>query len=141
MRAGWLVALCAVLVSGSACEQPAEPEVQDDACAGAASTTEVATVLRARGAVVEEGECEVLSLFSVPGRVLVVNGAALTVYGFESEGAASAEVPELARSLIHWVAPARLYRRGSSLVLYVGRNDELLTLLEQTFGTPVGGVG
>ena len=133
-------AALAAALAASSCASPTEARLEPEALA-AASVEELPGALRSAGAtVVETGE-SVTSIFSVPGTVLLVNGAHVEAFAFPSEGAAVAEVPRLEQALILWATPMRLYRAGRLLVLAPGTPDSLSRVLERVLGPPVAGVG
>lgn len=134
-------AALAAALAASSCASPTEGPLEPDALAAGASVGELPGALRSAGAtVVETGE-SVTSIFSVPGAVLVVDGAHVEAFEFPSEGAAVAEVPRLEQALILWATPMRLYRAGRLLVLAPGTPDSLSRVLERVLGPPVAGVG
>jgi hypothetical protein len=135
-----LLPLLASLLGAAACDSPAASP-DEGASHAFVDASDVAAAFRARGAVVEEKGVSVTSIFSVPGHELVVNGAGIVVFRFAGESHASAEVPHLTQSLIHWAAPVRLYRTGALLVLHVGRDPAVHALLESVLGAPVARIG
>lgn len=142
-RRGWegtppaLVAALALVVG---CAEPAAPGAPALA-REASSLGELTEALEAAGASVEIRAESVTSLFSVPGRLVLVDGAQIEVFVFPDAAAAEEEVPRLTQSLIHWMAPARLFGRGALLVLYVGPEGPTTELLERVLGPALATAG
>lgn len=141
-RGGWTAGLALVTLAG-ACQEPAAPETDPVApeAFAASEISDLAEALRAEGASVEVTDETVPSLFSVPGRLVLLDGGQVAVFAFPDADAAAAEVPAFTGSLILWVAPARLFRSGSLLALHVGDDAHVLDLLARVMGPPVASVG
>jgi len=106
----------------------------------------LAAALRARGARVESGAPIEQPFFSVPGRFLRVNGADVQVFQYGStEGAGtdaarvSADGSTIGTAKPFWSAPPHFYRRDRILVLYVGDEGSVRTLLEAVLGPQFAG--
>lgn len=112
-------------------------ETLEDARVTLSSADDLAEALRAEGAEVEEAGEVITAVFSIPGQALRVNGEWVETYRFPDEAAATAEIPRLTQSLIHWVGPARLYQDGALLVLYAGTDALVPELLRRLLGAPV----
>lgn len=123
---------------GSGDDGPASVE---DARTNISSALDLAEALRDEGAEVEELGEVITAVFSIPGKALRVNGEQVEVYRFPDEAAATAEVPRLTQSLIHWAAPARLYQQTRMLVLYAVNDPGIAALLEKLLGPPVATAG
>ncbi|MBW3533927.1 MAG: hypothetical protein KY453_01710 [Gemmatimonadetes bacterium] len=132
-----LVALMA-LVPG--CEEPAAPGAEAPQ-GEIGSVAGLADALRAEGATVEVSVETAPSLFSVPGRLLLVDGVQVEVFVFPDAATAAGEAPLLTRSLILWVAPARLFGMGPLLALHVGNEGRGTELLRRVLGPPLAVAG
>ena len=102
--------------------------------------------LRAAGATVEIAGQVSQPFFSVDGRVVSVNGSDVHVFQYESETAASEEAalvsPEgstIGTSSVTWVATPHFYKAGRLIVLYVGDDDAVVTVLEEVLGPQFAG--
>lgn len=83
---------------------------------------------------------------SVPGRYLLVAGDTLQVFVYKSADAAerqanriSPDGTQIGNYFIEWAGPARFYRSGTLLVLYVGANQPVLDALRAVLGPPFAG--
>lgn len=79
-------------------------------------------------------------------RRLIVNGESVHVFQYPDAGAATEEAIRVVPSgssvggtQITWVDPPRFFKSGLLIVLYVGRNQEVSTLLEAILGPPFAG--
>ncbi|HSF27998.1 MAG TPA: hypothetical protein VLA53_03105 [Nitrosopumilaceae archaeon] len=86
------------------------------------------------------------SSFSVPTKVISVGGADVQVFEFQSESDANAasltvsdDGTEIGTSIIHWIGPPHFYTQGKLIVLYVGENSEITSLLEDLLGPQFAG--
>lgn len=102
--------------------------------------------LRAAGLKVEDaGEVE-QPFFPVPAHVYVVEGGDVQVYQFDSETTAAAEAAKVSAngmtigtSSMHWMAPPHFFRRGATIVNYIGENRRVLAELERLMGRQFAG--
>ena len=102
--------------------------------------------LRAAGAAVATGEPITQPFFSVPGRFLGVNGSDVQVFEYPSIKEAQSEADQVApdgssvgTSIMFWVAGPHFYSSGTLIVLYVGDDAALQTLLEEALGPQFAG--
>ncbi|HSD04382.1 MAG TPA: hypothetical protein VLB45_01340, partial [Nitrosopumilaceae archaeon] len=86
------------------------------------------------------------SSFSVPTKVISVGGADVQVFEFASEQDAvaatqtvSEDGTEIGTSIIRWIGPPHFYTQGKLIVLYVGDNSEVTSLLEDFIGPQFAG--
>jgi hypothetical protein len=92
------------------------------------------------------------SYMSVAGQVITVNAARVTVYEYADEAAAHVESARISpdggtfqpsRSAsgasVDWIAPPHFYKAGRILVLYVGTDTAITTLLTQQLGPQFAG--
>lgn len=119
------------------------------ACTASQPASQPATVgdeLRAAGLQLEDaGEVE-QPFFPVPARVYVVEGGDLQVYQFASDEAAAAHAAKVSpngssigTSSMHWMAPPHWFRRGATIVNYLGDNPRVLAELERLMGRQFAG--
>jgi hypothetical protein len=102
--------------------------------------------LQAEGATVEPGGAVAQPFFAVEPQVITVNGAQVQVYEFtdtaSAEAAAarvSADGSTVGSTMITWIAPPHFYRSGRLVVLYVGDNEVVLSLLQSVLGEQFAG--
>ena len=84
--------------------------------------------------------------FSMAGRIIYINGEAVQVfeYGISSAAEAnarrvSADGATIGTSKPSWMAPPHFFRRGKLIVLYVGRNQTIVDLLQKALGNQFAG--
>ncbi|MFU8795964.1 MAG: hypothetical protein ACNA7X_01525 [Dehalococcoidia bacterium] len=98
---------------------------------------------------VTEGEHESL-VFTVPGRHVTVNANNIGVYEFENAEAMEAEASYVIPSghgidreglsvRISWTTPPRFYKEGRIIVIYIGDDPQMISLLEDLLGKPFAG--
>jgi hypothetical protein len=105
--------------------------------------------LRDAGATVEAGSFTSQPLFSTPGQVLVVNGHDVQLCAYDDAARAQAEAATISpdattigTTSVMWAKPASFYLRDAAIALYVGTDPGMISLLNDTFGEPVGtGIG
>ena len=121
-------------------------------CTKPASSSPVADIdslianLRDSGATVEAtGDIE-QPFFSVNGKAIKVNGEDAQVFEYQDNASAekeaaliSADGGSIGTSSPFWVAPPHFYKAGKIIVLYVGENTEVISLLEKALGTQFAG--
>lgn len=142
-----LILVSALMVSSIlavGCGTPSQPPVSH----GGPVTDYVSLVdnLRATGAEVEPaGEIE-QPFFPVQGQVINVNGEDVQVFEFpdadSAEEVASSVSPDgsaIGTTMVSWVAPPHFYRAGRVIVIYVGSNQEAISVLENVLGGQFAG--
>jgi hypothetical protein len=99
--------------------------------------------LRATGASVEVGGAIGQVFFSVPGQALTIDGTDVQVFEYPSADEAQTDADQVAPdgglvgpTMVMWVAAPHFYRLGSVIVLYVGDDAAITTLLEEALGSP-----
>lgn len=128
------------------------------ACAGGVETgtdgtiddrTDLVDALRERELTVEMAGSVEQPLFSVRGVLLRASGGGLSqpveLQSFEYDEAGQVDraletiEPGVQGRTVHvsWLAPPHLYRAGRLLVLYIGEDEETLSLLREMLGAPV----
>ena len=113
---------------------------------GARQSSSVAEELRAAGLRVEDAGQVEQPFFPVPAHVWLVEGGDVQVYQFASEDAAAAEAGKVSAngstigtSSMHWMAPPHWFRRGPTIVNYLGENARVLAELERLMGRQFAG--
>ena len=142
MKRTWLP-LAAILLAGACTgHNPAAPSDLTDAQA----LVRFLEHLGARVSVAEQMPRESFPFFSVSAQRLLVNGENVHVFVYPDPSAAQDDAARVALSgspigstQITWVDPPRFYIRGQLIVLYVGRNEEVSTMLETILGRPFAG--
>ena len=114
-----------------------------------ASTREFVSLLEHLGARVSVAETmprESFPFFSVNAQRLLVNGQSVHVFEYpdpttatEEAGRVAAPGSPIGETQITWVDPPRFYKSTHLIVLYVGRNEGVVRLLEDVFGRPFAG--
>jgi len=102
--------------------------------------------LRAAGAtIVPAGELS-QPFFDVTGQMIQVDGEDVQVFEFPDEATAESVTSQISpdgsstgTTMITWIAPPHFYHSGKVIVLYVGENEDILTLLEMVLGPQVAG--
>ena len=102
--------------------------------------------LRNAGAVVAAGGDISQPFFAVTGQILAVNGTDIQVFEYPSIEDGQAEAAKIGpdgstigTTSVMWVAPPHFYASGTLIVLYVGDDQSLLTLLENALGKQIAG--
>ena len=156
--------MAAVLVAACGSQPVAIPETVEDAIEDAATlvpnSTEVIAVqtavgddveslaeaLRTAGVTVESGDEIEQPFFTVAGQVLKVNGADVQVFVYDTAEAMEAEATQVAEdggsvgtNMVNWVESPHFYKFGRTLVLYVGEDPTVKSLLEGIFGPQFAG--
>lgn len=125
------------------------------ACGGSAGASKPAMIgdqaglvgaLREAGASVEVRDPVQQEFFGPEGRILSVNGADVQVIEYpdvEAMGQDAAKVApdggSVGTSMINWVDAPHFYKSGRILVLYVGSDKAILSLLEKVLGAQFAG--
>ena len=102
--------------------------------------------LQEAGATVEPaGEVE-QPFFSVTGEIIRVNGANVQVFEYASEAEAAKDAAKVSpggspigTTMVTWVSIPHFYRTGRLIVLYVGDEASVVTLLEDALGPQFAG--
>ena len=118
--------------------------------ASKAKSTELAQLtekLRALGATVTVTKEKVSQpFFSVPGRIIKINGEALQVFEYATPSAVdvdasrvSADGTTVGTSQPTWMATPHFFKSGKLIVLYVGGNQTVVDLLRNAQGNQFAG--
>ena len=128
-------------VSPTASTEPAitEPVMVEDQAS-------LVAALQAAGATVETGEPVSQAFFSPEGSIIKVNGADVQVFEYASveamENEASQVAPDggsIGTSMVTWMDTPHFYKAGRIIVLYVGSDESVLSLLENALGPQFAG--
>jgi hypothetical protein len=84
--------------------------------------------------------------FSVGSTSLRVNGHTVHVWEYRRSAEADAQAAlvspggfEIGHSMVDWIGPPHFFRSTRLIVLYVGTDEDLLSLLEDVLGPPFAG--
>ena len=113
---------------------------------GSFGHAELIAALRTSGATVSAGGPIEQPFFSVPGRVVVVDGADVQVFEYRTVAAMEADAARIApdggsvgTTIVAWVEPPHFFRRDRVLVLYVGTRASVLSALSAALGPQFAG--
>lgn len=108
--------------------------------------TKLIARLRMQGAKVERDEGVSQPFFSVKARVLLVNSEGVQVFEFRTAASARAEARKVSptgttigMSKPSWMGPPHFYLSGKLIVLYVGDDAQVKSLLESVLGPQFAG--
>lgn len=101
-----------------------------------------------KGASIENQEAVAYEFFSVEGMNVNVNGKRITIFEYPSVKAAEMDSSAITdgfefeakngvRMMVDWIDMPHFYREGKIIVLYVGRDQKTLSLLEEILGKRV----
>lgn len=104
------------------------------------------SALKAGGSAVEElGEIE-QPFFPVAGRRVTVDGFELQVFEFgdetaadEAAGTISPDGSGVGTSMVSWIEPPHFYKSGKLIVLYLGSDANITSLLSTLLGAQIAG--
>lgn len=146
------VLLATLFLASCGADPPGDPDdVQLDP---RPETTRLVEALRAAGATVVRGEVLPVSsnpFFSVDSTRLEVNGGHVAVWEYSTPGEAERQAQRVSpdghdihtssTSVAHvdWIGPPHFYRQSRLIVLYVGRDRGIMTLLEGLLGPQFAG--
>jgi len=102
--------------------------------------------LQAANATAEIGDSVTQDFFSPEGTLITVNGQDVQVFEYESAEAMESEASQVApdggsvgTSMMMWMDAPHFYKTGRILVLYIGSDEQTLTLLQSVMGTQFAG--
>jgi hypothetical protein len=126
-----------------------EGDGQPEVVLGGGTVTDLASLLealKAAGAEVEMGEALSQPFLDVEDQIIRVNGVDVQVFEFpnpaEAENAATQISPDggsTGTTMITWIEPPHFYQSEQLIVLYVGQNPEIQSLLEALLGLQFAG--
>lgn len=144
----WMVLLLGIglLSSGCANRSLAAAPAATTAPGSVQDRAALVEALQDAGATVEEGEPISQPFFTAEGSILRVNGADVQVFEYESAEAMEEEASQVApdggsigTSMVSWMDAPHFYTSGKMIVLYVGSDEEILSLLEKVLGAQYAG--
>jgi hypothetical protein len=102
--------------------------------------------LQAAGATTNIGDPVMQDFFTPEGQIITVNGADIQVFEYESAEAMESEAAQVApdggsigTSMVSWMDAPHFYKAGRIIVLYVGSDAAVLSLLENAIGPQFAG--
>lgn len=102
--------------------------------------------LQAAGVTVEPGEAVEQPFFSVPGQVIELNDQDVQVYVYESADALEAEAAQVSEdgssigtTMVNWEEAPHFFKSGRVLVLYLGDDLNILSILDSILGRQFAG--
>jgi hypothetical protein len=102
--------------------------------------------LQAAGASANVGDAVIQDFFTPEGQIITVNGADIQVFEYESAEAMESEAAQVApdggsigTSMVSWMDAPHFYKAGRIIVLYVGSDAAVLSLLENAIGPQFAG--
>ncbi len=102
--------------------------------------------LRAAGATVEPAGEILQPFFSVEGNAITVDGENVQVFEYADAPTADAEAglvspdgSSIGTSMVSWVATPHFYKTGKLIVLYVGDNTDVISILGDLLGPQFAG--
>jgi len=138
------------LVLAACASQPPAAETPDietgSGISSIAGFDDLVAALEAAGAQVESaGEIE-QAFLSAPGQIIKLNGTDVQVFEYATPEVAEAEAGTISpdgtstnTTMITWVDAPHFYRSGRLIVLYVGSDEEIISLLEGVLGPQFAG--
>lgn len=145
-----LVWLLVISISALTACETSSPTVPDVGPTPAGSAAALIQALERRGATVRHEETMPASsfpFFSVRSQRLLVNGESVHVFEYPNSPDAAADRARVSpngatvgNAHVDWIAPPQFYSKDRLIVLYVGRRDEVIGLLESILGPPFAGV-
>ncbi len=102
--------------------------------------------LRLAGAAIEQQSEVEQPFFSVPGKIVTVNGEAVQVFVYPDAAEADSEAAQVApngssigTTMASWIGPPHFFRAETMVVLYVGQDQTVIELLENVLGPQFAG--
>lgn len=129
-------------------EEPATsvPETAEPQAVTIDDLNSLMEALRSAGATIEASEDVEQPFFTAIGKILKVNGADVQVFVYDTAGAMEADAAQVAEdgssigtSMVTWMGPPHFYKLERMIVLYVGDDTTVQTLLEGVLGPQFAG--
>ena len=102
--------------------------------------------LNATGASVEPDGELMQPFFSAPGKVININGSDVQVFEYPDRASAEAEATlvspdgsSIGTSMVGWIESPHFFKTDKLIVLYVGTNAEVISVLESVLGAQFAG--
>ena len=119
--------------------QPAQPLAVEDKASFLAA-------LQASNATAEIGDSVTQDFFSPEGSIITINGQDVQVFEYENNEAMENEASQVApdggsvgTSMMMWMDAPHFYKAGRVIVIYIGSDEQILTLLQSVIGTQFAG--
>lgn len=119
--------------------QPAQPPTVED-------TASFLAALQVYDATAEIGDSVTQDFFSPEGSIITINGQDVQVFEYENsesmENEASQVAPDggsVGTSMMMWMDAPHFYKAGRVIVIYIGSDEQILTLLQSVMGTQFAG--
>ena len=140
------IAIGALGLSAAACSRPATVP-SDPVVSHVGTVDQLVGSLRGQGKSVSVGDetsPQRNGYFSVPSRDVLISGARLKAFEYDTADKASADAALISaegqpnpRAAIGWIAAPHFYKQGQLIVLYVGCSNDIITTLETLIGPAI----
>ena len=140
------IAIGALGLSAAACSRPATVP-SDPVTSHIGTVDQLVGSLRAQGKSVSVGDetsPQRNGYFSVPSRDVLIGGARLKAFEYDTAGKADADAALISaegqpnpRAAIGWIAAPHFYKQGQLIVLYVGCATDIVAALESLVGPAI----
>lgn len=108
------------------------------------STDDLMKQLRSAGATVETGGPIQQPFFSVEGKTIKINGQDVQIFQYVDENARQAESNKISKdgssigtNMVNWMEPPHFWVTGKIIVLYVGKNQEVIDMMSKIVGPTI----
>lgn len=133
------VSSCGNAATNAPSTQSAQPPTVEDQASFLAA-------LQAANAKAEIGDSITQEFFGPEGRIVNINGQDVQVFEYENKDAMESEASQVApdggsvgTSMMMWMDAPHFYKAGRILVLYIGSDEQTLTLLQSVMGAQFAG--
>ena len=116
----------------------------DSSSAEVGGYAELISGLEGTGATVEEAGNVEQPFFSVPGKVIRVNGKNVQVFAYESEeirqgqsSQISSDGSAIGTSMVGWMDQPNFWAKGKLIVFYLGKDQETINQISQVMGSAI----
>jgi hypothetical protein len=141
-----LLLVLAFTMSGCGNAAPTVPSTQSAPPPTVEDQASFLAALQAANAQAEIGDSVTQDFFSPEGRIVNVNGQDVQVFEYKNKDAMESEALQVApdggsvgTSMMMWMDAPHFYKAGRILVLYIGSDEQTLTLLQSVMGTQFAG--
>ena len=142
-----LLAVCAAILPACSAAPGSGQARSAQLPAGQLSTTEgLMQALRAAGARVKAEETVTQPFFSMPARLVSIEGEGIQVFQYPDAASAQAQAAlvspdgrQVGTSKPRWVSPPHFYKKANLLILYLGEDEKILKLLDSVLGPQFAG--
>lgn len=126
------------VVTESTAEPVSVPSVEDQAS--------LLIGLQSVGATADITDTVIQDFFTSEGSIVTVNGVDIQVFEYENNDAMESEASQVApdggsvgTSMMMWMDAPHFYKAGHIIVLYIGNDEQILTLLQSVMGAQFAG--